>query len=375
MRKTLLGIAAAAALSVPLLGAVAPTYAADGEEYIVNGDFSDVGPGGSLVGATTDFALTTSLNQAYTPGTGDMYDPGVYAVASNPNSLHQAWAVFPEGDPQLIANGFERTAQTVWQQDITPQTCTTPGSQLTFDFSATATNILPLSAASDGGANISVYVNDTLVGQQDLTGVDPSNPVTFNDAAIPWAATMTVKIVNDGTVYAGNDFAIDDISLIQRGGCTVAAPVVYDVAPTAPSCDADGFLDTSVFPIVRASYFLTVDRQYTGPGVYTITAHAHEGFYIPEGLETFTVTVLPKRTNCCIPSVTEHQWYNWTGGPVTSAPAPNDPKWHAVSGDPRSDLHKWENHPSNVPYQAGKPGKADWFKWVTTPGTVCSSAR
>ena len=107
-----------------------------------------------------------------------MCDPGTYVVACNPADFHSLWAVFRAGDPQLIANGFTDLDRTVWQQTITPEECTTQGSQLTFDFSATATNILPR-IVTDAGANISVYVNDTLVGQKDLTGLGPSNPVYF----------------------------------------------------------------------------------------------------------------------------------------------------------------------------------------------------
>ena len=128
-----------------------------------------------------------------------------------------------------------------------------------------------------------------------------------------------------------------------------------------------------MFPIDRGNYTLNVDRSYDGPGDYTITAAPDPGYFI-DGATTKTVTVRGRLTDCCEPSAAEHQWYNWTGGPVTSAPAVNDPKWHAVSGNPRSALHKWENHPTNQPYQAGAPGKADWFKWETTQGTVCPTS-
>ena len=56
------------------------------------------------------------------------------------------------------------------------------------------------------------------IGSQDLTGVNPDQVVQFV-GAVPAAPTMEVTVWNNGTAYTGNDFAIDDISLIQRGDC------------------------------------------------------------------------------------------------------------------------------------------------------------
>jgi hypothetical protein len=71
----------------------------------------------------------------------------------------------------------------------------------------------------------------------------------------------------------------------------VPVPALFNVEPTAPTCDTAGSFDTAVFPIDREGYVLTVDRPYDGPGVYTITATAKEGFVI-EGSISREVTVL-----------------------------------------------------------------------------------
>ena len=63
------------------------------------------------------------------------------------------------------------------------------------------------------GANISVTVNGTS-SVADLTGVDPTR-VGFDHH--PDRATG--HHWNNGTAYTGNDFAIDDIWLYQRGDC------------------------------------------------------------------------------------------------------------------------------------------------------------
>jgi len=94
---------------------------------------------------------------------------------------------------------------------------------VTFDFTATAMNILRAdwNGGNNGGANISVTVNDTVIGSQDLTS-NVGTPVQFV-GAVPAASSFDVKIMNNGTAFTGNDFAIDNVSLIQRGDC--APPV------------------------------------------------------------------------------------------------------------------------------------------------------
>lgn len=214
----ILKVAALTATAVIATTALAnPASAADGDQYMVNGDFS----GASLAPATTDFALATpGQGQWGNAGTGTMYDPGRYALGTNPIDHHELWADFgaAASDTMMFVNGFENTNQKVWSQTVTPEQCST-GSKITFDFTANATNILPPENVPGApGANISVTVNGTSIGSADLTGVNPGNLVQFV-GAVNWAPTMEVVVWNNGTAYSGNDFAIDDISLIQRGAC------------------------------------------------------------------------------------------------------------------------------------------------------------
>ena len=225
----------AAAIAATSVGALisTPASAIDGQQFVVNGGFDSSGANGELLApSTTDFALTSINGPGGGTGNGSMYDPGRYVIGSNPNNFHSAWITLPEGNPMLIANGFESTNQKVWEQVITTSPCTTPGSLVTFDFTANAMNILSaewVAANAPGvvaGANISVTINGVPLGaSQDLTTSNPGNVVQFV-GPVAAAASFDVAIWNNGTAYMGNDFAIDNISLVQRGDC---APPCTDV--------------------------------------------------------------------------------------------------------------------------------------------------
>jgi hypothetical protein len=69
-------------------------------------------------------------------------------------------------------------------------------------------------------------------------------------------------------------------------------------------------------------------------------------------------------------------WHVWTGGQTAAAPAVDDPNWNAVSGDPQSANHRYENHMDGKPYfvSHGSKGKGDWFLWTTETVTNCATS-
>lgn len=75
----------------------------------------------------------------------------------------------------------------------------------------------------------------------------------------------------------------------------ICATAQFDVTPTGATCEADGTLDTGIFPIVREGYTLTVDREYDGPGAYTITATANPGYAL-QGDVSKVITVDGKQS-------------------------------------------------------------------------------
>ena len=192
MRKIILGTVAAIAVAAPLALSAAPANAADGQQYIVRTATSRRAPNGDLTCAqlTTDFALATNQTQGTDDNRADtMWEPGRYVIGTNPNAFHVYWADFGANanDPMMFVNGFQNENAEGVVADHHARARATPGSKITFDFTANATNILPPENVPDApGANISVTINGTPIGSQDLTGVNPGNVVQFV-GAVPWA--------------------------------------------------------------------------------------------------------------------------------------------------------------------------------------------
>src|SRR4051812_25814617 len=160
MRKLLLVVIAMMAMVT--IAAPEMASAANGDQPL-NLTFDDAG----ITSATPLSALgaTTSLTQANAVfgdhyGANTMYDEGRYIIGANPNAFHPAWVNWSGDDNKLIVNGSTTLDnQKVLEVSVPGTNCTTPGSNVTYSFSANMTNVLPLAYANDGGAAISVYIN------------------------------------------------------------------------------------------------------------------------------------------------------------------------------------------------------------------------
>ena len=148
MRKFLVGPVALAAVAAPLAFATsAKPLTPATAQFIVNGDFSTSGVNGALLTpATTDFELATPglFGKWGTEGQGTMYDPGRYVIGNHPPAVHELWADFgrrqrPDADRQRVP---DQEPEGVVADDE-PGALASPGSMITFDFTANATNILP----------------------------------------------------------------------------------------------------------------------------------------------------------------------------------------------------------------------------------------
>jgi hypothetical protein len=319
----------AVALAATTVGAFALTSgtasAAVGDNVIQNGDFSVSGADGSLVGATTDFALAAlGVQGNHYANPGDpltSWDEGTYVVATNPFDQHVLWVNQPSDNPKMIVNGFTTSDnQVVWSQSNPGIVCAV-GDQVRYDFSATVANILPLAAISDGGAAISVEINGVDVADVNLTSNDPSNPVVLTGNTVPAADPVVLTIRNGSTVKVGNDFSLDDISLIQTTGCLSPVTPAFLAATPATCAAAGGLVGNPVFPLDNGSYTLSIDPAFTGAGTYTLTATPDAGFGFPAGtVTTAQVTVDPLGFGLnCAPAVggkTIGFWTNKNGAPI-----------------------------------------------------------
>jgi hypothetical protein len=219
MRKIFAALSAACLVGVGLMASATGAFAADGDQAL-NVNFEGGVSTLSGVGATTDFSQTTLFSQASHPGgDGSMWDSGTYVIGTNPNTYHPLWVNWAGAtDNMLFVNGFESTNQKVLEVSVPGVVCETAGSNVTYTFAANMVNILPLDQFSTGGAEISVYINGTLLGGEVVLSNDPSNVIEIV-GSVPASDPMTVTIVNNGTAHSGNDFAIDDITLTQNGEC------------------------------------------------------------------------------------------------------------------------------------------------------------
>lgn len=169
-----------------------------GSNLIVNGDFS---AGNS--GFTSEYNYTTSG-----------IPEGTYWVGNNPLTWHPNFV--PCGDKtsgngnMMVVNGSAVINKVVWQQTIT----VTPNTN--YAFSTWITSVLPTNPAvlqfSINGLNLGNLINA------------PATTCNWTQFYATWnsgnSTTATISIVNQNLQFAGNDFALDDISfgevLIKR---------------------------------------------------------------------------------------------------------------------------------------------------------------
>ena len=217
------GALAAALIMAGTVAVATPTVQAADGDVVLAIDFSGLSPDADVAAAeataTTDFTKANfALGSSY--GLNTMYDEGRYIIGTNPADVHVAWVNQPSDNPKLILNGFTSEDQNVFTVSAQGEVCTTPGSNITFSFSAKMANVLPLAYANDGGAKITVYINGVSLGSEVALTNDPSNVVEIV-GAVPAAAdgSLEISIVNNSTVLVGNDFSLDDITVTQNGDC------------------------------------------------------------------------------------------------------------------------------------------------------------
>ena len=166
MRKILLGLAATAALVTPLAALAAPANAADGDTPLnITFDGLNATSPLSAVGASTDLIRRTPaglrVRAEHHVGRGPVHH------RREPERLPPALGGLGGAtDNMLFVNGAETQSQTVLEASVPGVTCDTPGSTVTYTFGANMANILPLDQFSNGGAEITVLINDVPLGSE-----------------------------------------------------------------------------------------------------------------------------------------------------------------------------------------------------------------
>jgi len=166
--------------------------------YIAPGTLSPVGapdnPGGS----------------AYT-----LWDEGTYSVGTDPNALHASWASFGDNTTgtgnMLIVNGAASPVS-VWQGTLSSALV----AGQTYEFSAWVANLYPPPVGSETIPTAPAQLQFSIGGNQIGTSFTaPGVGVWSEFTATFVAGSEPIAVLDLNTVPNGNDFALDDISLIS----------------------------------------------------------------------------------------------------------------------------------------------------------------
>lgn len=181
-----------------------------GNNLVVNGDFSNGNSG---------------FTSAYNWSTSGIPD-GVYFVSNNPNLWHPAMPFCTDHTTgtgnMLLVNGSAQANVQVWSQTIT----VTPNTN--YAFSAWLQHITTINPA-----RLQFSINGNTIGN--IFQANSTNCI-WDQFYTVWNSgnytTATISVVNQNTVFSGNDFALDDISFapvfIQRDSVIISidTPVV-----------------------------------------------------------------------------------------------------------------------------------------------------
>lgn len=185
------GLRAAFVVSLFMLGSTQPAAA----ELIVNGNF-ELGN----VGFTSEYR--------YAPG-GLILQEGTYDVVTDPRLVHPEASSYRDHTTgaglMMMVNGSPNPNLLVWSQTVavTPDTL--------YDFSLWIS-----SWHQNNPARLEFLFNDVLIGTfaaSSTTGVWQPFASTWDSGG---STSLTISIFDRNTALSGNDFALDDISLVAQ---------------------------------------------------------------------------------------------------------------------------------------------------------------
>ena len=208
MYKQLFVLAAAATLAGQALA---------GPNLVSNGDFE-----AGNTGFTSDYGYV--VNQGYYA----LWGEGTYTVGENANQYHGLWADVTNhtvgGSKYMIVNGDADTGKTVWQSNALTLAAGT------YSFSAYVTDIccnsffnggnalpdLTFTANTDNHVPLSFVLGSAAV-QVDAPGTWYQLTTTFT---LDGSTSGFISLKNAQGALSGNDFGLDDISLMHQSNNT-----------------------------------------------------------------------------------------------------------------------------------------------------------
>ncbi len=250
-------------------------------ELIVNGDFS-----AGNTGFNSDYNYVVDI-----PGSQmEMYPEGTYTVINNPNLVHNGFSACTDhttGTGNMMVINGAPNFEDIWCQTVS----VLPNSY--YNVSAWVASVNPASPAQ-----LQFSINGTPIGNVVNALPTPCAWVPFN--AI-WSSgsntTATICILNLNTAQGGNDFALDDISMV--GLCSVSDEVeitLYQEQAPMPVIDGPAFLCAGDVGIYTASFPPV-------PPIYNYHWNIPGGASILSGQGTDEITVLwnsPQETSICL---------------------------------------------------------------------------
>ncbi|MCJ7730192.1 MAG: PEP-CTERM sorting domain-containing protein, partial [Sedimentisphaerales bacterium] len=156
-----------------------------------------------------------STSYTYTDSQPSGLDPaGYYAIGIDPSYYHLGTVSYGDHTSgygnMMIVNGHTSPDVTLWQQTVS----ISPNTE--YEFSLWLSNW-----DGDPPAQLEYFINDISIGSSS-TPETTSEWIRFSKLWQSGLNTMaTIRIVDIETAWGGNDFAIDDITLVPEPGTVV----------------------------------------------------------------------------------------------------------------------------------------------------------